>query len=58
MVTGPLYDDLAVLQGCRAYEEAAGLDWPTPELVARLDQIARPVDDIVIGKRWANETEA
>ncbi len=58
MVTGPLYDDLAVLQGCRAYEEATGLKWPSPELVACLDRIARPVDDIVIGKRWANETPA
>jgi aspartyl-tRNA(Asn)/glutamyl-tRNA(Gln) amidotransferase subunit A len=52
MVTGPLYDDLAVLQACRAYEEAAGPAWPSPELVARLDRIARAADDSLIAKRW------
>ena len=36
MVTGPLYDDLGVLQACRAYEEAAGPRWPGPELTAAL----------------------
>ena len=36
MVTGPLYDDLAVLQACRAYEEAAAPVWPSPELAAAL----------------------
>src|SRR5205085_10273426 len=30
MVTGPLYEDLGVLQACRAYEEAAGPVWPSP----------------------------
>jgi aspartyl-tRNA(Asn)/glutamyl-tRNA(Gln) amidotransferase subunit A len=36
MVTGSLYDDLSVLQACRAYEEAAGPLWPSPELTAAL----------------------
>src|SRR5205085_5984364 len=36
MVTGPLYEDLSVLQACRAYEEAAGPVWPSPELSASL----------------------
>jgi aspartyl-tRNA(Asn)/glutamyl-tRNA(Gln) amidotransferase subunit A len=36
MVTGPLYGDLAVLQACRAYEEAAAPKWPSPELTAAL----------------------
>ena len=36
MVTGQLYNDLAVLQACRAYEEATGTCWPTPELACRI----------------------
>ena len=36
MVTGPLYDDLGVLQACRAYEAAAGSVWPSAELAAAL----------------------
>ena len=36
MVTGPLYGDLGVLQACRAYEEAAGPQWPGSELIAAL----------------------
>ena len=36
MVTGPLYEDLAVLQACRAYEAAAGQLWPSPALTAAL----------------------
>ena len=36
MVTGPLYDDLGVLQACQAYEEAAGPLWPSAELSAAL----------------------
>ena len=36
MVTGPLYDDLAVLQACRAYEAAAGPTWPSPALTSAL----------------------
>jgi aspartyl-tRNA(Asn)/glutamyl-tRNA(Gln) amidotransferase subunit A len=35
-VTGPLYEDLAVLQACRAYEAAAGQSWPSPALTAAL----------------------
>src|SRR5258706_279857 len=36
MVTGPLWDDLGVLQACRAYEEAAGPAWLSAELSAAL----------------------
>ena len=36
MVTGPLYEDLAVLQACRAYEAATGQAWPSPALNAAL----------------------
>jgi aspartyl-tRNA(Asn)/glutamyl-tRNA(Gln) amidotransferase subunit A len=36
MVTGPLYDDIGVLQACQAYEEAAGPVWPSAELSAAL----------------------
>jgi aspartyl-tRNA(Asn)/glutamyl-tRNA(Gln) amidotransferase subunit A len=36
MVTGPLWDDLGVLQACRAYEEAAAPAWPSAELPAAL----------------------
>ena len=39
MVTGPLYDDLAVLQACRAYEAAAGTAWPSPALNTALAKI-------------------
>jgi aspartyl-tRNA(Asn)/glutamyl-tRNA(Gln) amidotransferase subunit A len=50
MVTGPLYEDLGVLQACRAYEEAAGPVWPSPELSGCLDKIARPADTAVKAK--------
>jgi hypothetical protein len=36
MVTGPLYDDLSVLQACRAYEAAVGPAWPSPALSTAL----------------------
>jgi aspartyl-tRNA(Asn)/glutamyl-tRNA(Gln) amidotransferase subunit A len=36
MVTGPLYNDLGVLQACRTYEAAAGPKWPSPDLTAAL----------------------
>ena len=36
MVTGPLYDDLAVLQACAAYEAATGSPWPNPDLTTAL----------------------
>ncbi|HYZ39088.1 MAG TPA: amidase family protein, partial [Stellaceae bacterium] len=52
MVTGPLWGDLAVLQACHAYEEAAGPPWPSPELLGCLDKIARAADAATIGKRW------
>jgi len=54
MVTGPLYDDLAVLQACHAYEEAVGPGWPSPALAASLDRIARQLDDSVTAKNWVN----
>jgi aspartyl-tRNA(Asn)/glutamyl-tRNA(Gln) amidotransferase subunit A len=50
MVTGQLYDDLSVLQACRAYEGAAGPVWPSPELSSCLDKIARPADAAVKAK--------
>ncbi len=52
MVTGPLFGDLAVLQACRAYEEAAGLAWPSPPLDACLDRIAGPSGAVTEAKRW------
>ena len=39
MVTGPLWDDLGVLQACRAYEEGAGPAWPSGELTAALAKV-------------------
>jgi aspartyl-tRNA(Asn)/glutamyl-tRNA(Gln) amidotransferase subunit A len=50
MVTGPLYEDLGVLQACRAYEEAAAPVWPSPELSGCLDKIARRADTAVKAK--------
>ena len=52
MITGQLYDDLGVLQACRAYEEAAGQIWPSPELICCLDKISGPPDASVQAKRW------
>ena len=52
MVTGPLYDDLGVLQACRSYEDAAGETWPSPELIACLDKISAPADASVTAKNW------
>jgi hypothetical protein len=37
-------------QACRAYEEAAGPVWPSPELSRCLDKIARPADTAVKAK--------
>jgi aspartyl-tRNA(Asn)/glutamyl-tRNA(Gln) amidotransferase subunit A len=54
MVTGPLYDDLGVLQAGRAYEEAAGHALPSSALRQCLDKIAGPADGSVEAKRWAN----
>jgi aspartyl-tRNA(Asn)/glutamyl-tRNA(Gln) amidotransferase subunit A len=50
MVTGRLYDDLGVLQACRAYEAAAGASWPSAALSARLDAIAGTADAAVGAK--------
>jgi aspartyl-tRNA(Asn)/glutamyl-tRNA(Gln) amidotransferase subunit A len=53
MVTGPLWDDLGVLQACRAYEATAGHVWPTSALEAALAKAAAPaIDDRVTAKRW------
>jgi aspartyl-tRNA(Asn)/glutamyl-tRNA(Gln) amidotransferase subunit A len=51
MVTGPLYEDLAVLQACSAYQEAAGATWPQPQLADRLAALAVAPDAAVMGKR-------
>jgi aspartyl-tRNA(Asn)/glutamyl-tRNA(Gln) amidotransferase subunit A len=56
MVTGPLYEDLGVLQACRAHEEAAGPAWPSPELSGCLDKIARPADAAVRAKISASRS--
>jgi aspartyl-tRNA(Asn)/glutamyl-tRNA(Gln) amidotransferase subunit A len=50
MVTGQLYNDLGVLQACRAYEEAAGQSWPSPDLVAALQKAAGKADAAVKAK--------
>jgi aspartyl-tRNA(Asn)/glutamyl-tRNA(Gln) amidotransferase subunit A len=53
MVTGPLWDDLAVLQACRGYEDAAGLTWPASPLETALAKAAASAsDDRVLAKRW------
>ena len=51
-VTGSLFGGLLVLQACRAYEEAAGPIWPSPELTSRLDNIASSEDASLDSKRW------
>ncbi|HUC71637.1 MAG TPA: amidase [Stellaceae bacterium] len=50
-VVGPLWGDLAVLQACRAYEQATGPKWPPAGLEARLAAIAA-ADAGVAAKRW------
>ncbi len=52
MVTGPLYDDLGVLQACHAYEEAAGAAWPVAGLEPQLAAIAVAPGAEVKAKRW------
>jgi aspartyl-tRNA(Asn)/glutamyl-tRNA(Gln) amidotransferase subunit A len=52
MVTGPLWGDLAVLQACRAYEEAVGISWPVAGLETRLAALAAATDAGVAAKRW------
>jgi aspartyl-tRNA(Asn)/glutamyl-tRNA(Gln) amidotransferase subunit A len=49
-VTGPLFDDLGVLQACRVYEQAVGAAWPSPQLGAALDRIAGAPDSSVRAK--------
>jgi aspartyl-tRNA(Asn)/glutamyl-tRNA(Gln) amidotransferase subunit A len=51
-IVGPLWGDLAVLQACRAYEDAAGAGWPPPGLEARLAALAASPDAGVAAKRW------
>jgi aspartyl-tRNA(Asn)/glutamyl-tRNA(Gln) amidotransferase subunit A len=51
-VTGPLFDDLSVLQACRAFEAARGVIWPSLELNACLDKIAASAGSAIEGKRW------
>jgi aspartyl-tRNA(Asn)/glutamyl-tRNA(Gln) amidotransferase subunit A len=50
MVTGPLYDDLGVLQACRAYEQAVSATWPSPSLTVALAKIAGSPDAAVRAK--------
>jgi aspartyl-tRNA(Asn)/glutamyl-tRNA(Gln) amidotransferase subunit A len=50
MVTGPLYDDLAVLQACHAYEGAAGESWPSAVLTAALAKAEGPAGPAVKSK--------
>jgi aspartyl-tRNA(Asn)/glutamyl-tRNA(Gln) amidotransferase subunit A len=50
MVTGPLYDDLGVLQACRAYEDAVGAVWPSDALNAALAKCAGDADGTVEAK--------
>jgi aspartyl-tRNA(Asn)/glutamyl-tRNA(Gln) amidotransferase subunit A len=50
MVTGPLYDDLAVLRACQAYEQAAGESWPSPALRAALAKAEGKPDAAVKAK--------
>ncbi len=52
MITGPLFDDLAVLQAAYAYEEAAGQAWPGTDLEGCLAIIAAPADATVKAKLW------
>ncbi|HWB52362.1 MAG TPA: amidase [Stellaceae bacterium] len=50
MVTGPLYDDLGVLQACHAYEQAAGAAWPSEALRTALAKAAGRPDAGVTAK--------
>ncbi len=52
MVTGAVYDDLSVLQACRAYAEAAGPVWPSPELTVALAKAEGEADGKVKAKIW------
>src|SRR5712691_11566019 len=50
MITGPLFADLAVLQACQAYEDAAGQPWPSPGLNAALATAEGPAGAAVEAK--------
>jgi aspartyl-tRNA(Asn)/glutamyl-tRNA(Gln) amidotransferase subunit A len=50
MVTGPLFDDLGVLQACRAYEAATAPVWPNAELLAALAKAGGTADAAVKAK--------
>jgi aspartyl-tRNA(Asn)/glutamyl-tRNA(Gln) amidotransferase subunit A len=50
MVTGPLYEDLGVLQACHAYEQAVGAAWPSDALRAALAKAAGEPDASVTDK--------
>jgi aspartyl-tRNA(Asn)/glutamyl-tRNA(Gln) amidotransferase subunit A len=50
MVTGPLYDDLGVLQACHAYEQAIGAAWPSAALATALEKAAGPTGQAVSAK--------
>jgi aspartyl-tRNA(Asn)/glutamyl-tRNA(Gln) amidotransferase subunit A len=50
MVTGPLHDDLSVMQACRAYEEATSPAWPSAELTAALSKAEGAADGTVKAK--------
>ncbi len=50
MVTGPLYDDLGVLQACHAYEQTVGAAWPSEVLHAALAKAAGEADGSVKAK--------
>ena len=56
-VIGPLFGDLAVLRACHAYEEAAGVSWPSAELTTRLDEIATSAEITLDSKRWTKRRE-
>ena len=55
MVTGQLYDDLGVLQACRAYEAAVSGTRPSAELRGHLDHIERPAAASMTGKKWTSK---
>jgi aspartyl-tRNA(Asn)/glutamyl-tRNA(Gln) amidotransferase subunit A len=50
MVTGPLYDDLGVLQACRAYEAETDVTWPSAALAAALTKAEGSVTSSVTTK--------
>jgi aspartyl-tRNA(Asn)/glutamyl-tRNA(Gln) amidotransferase subunit A len=55
-VIGPLFEDLAVLQACGAYQQTVGAALPSPELIGCLDRIAAPASASVAAKRWTKQS--